>query len=486
MILIIDDKPENLFSLKTILTLNSFQVDTAQSGEEALKKVLKTTYALIILDVQMPGMDGFEVAEAISGYSKSKDVPIIFLSAASTEKKFITKGYSSGGVDYITKPIDTDILLLKVKTLYKLSEQTRQLNEMQVILRSEIEFRKQAQAETNAKAQELRSILESIPQLAFTTRSNGQIEYTNSQWLNYVTVHDRFPVAHPGDESIDTAFGQALPSGKPFELEIRIKRITDDVYRYHLLRVVPLWENNTIVRWVGTFTDIDDQKQAIKRKDEFISIASHELKTPLTTIKAYMQLLERITREGTAKNYVEKALFQVNKLDNLITDLLDISRIESGKMKFEKKKFSFEPMLSDILDMARQTYPGFRFERKGNAQADVFGDETRLEQVLVNFISNSVKYSAEKKEVYIETTITEENKLQVAVKDFGIGIPKEHQEHLFKKFYRVEDSAHGAQGLGIGLYICAEILQRHNCDYGVHSEPSEGTTFYFCIPLNYS
>ncbi|MEO5564735.1 MAG: ATP-binding protein [Chitinophagaceae bacterium] len=484
MILIIDDKPENLFSLKTILSLHSFPVDTAESGEEALKKVLKNSYALIILDVQMPGMDGFEVAEALSGYSKSKDVPIIFLSAASTEKKFITRGYTSGGIDYITKPIDPDILLLKVKTFYKLFEQTRQLNEMQDILRSEIEFRKKAQAEINARAIELKSILESIPQLAFTTRGTGEIEYANSQWLNYVNSTSRFPAAHPDDKSIELSFTKALPDGIPFELEVRIKRFTDNEYRYHLLRVLPVWENSTIVRWVGTFTDIDDQKQAIKRKDEFISIASHELKTPLTTIKAYVQLLERVLTDDTAKNYVNKTLFQVNKLDLLIADLLDISKIESGKMKFDKKKFKFEPMLSGIIDMARQTYPDFHFEQKGKADAEIYGDETRLEQVLVNFISNSVKYSASKKEVQIETSITGENKLRVAVKDYGIGIAKEHQPNLFKKFYRVEDQVKTTQGLGIGLYICAEILQRHNCEYGVNSEPADGTTFYFSIPLN--
>lgn len=484
MILIIDDKQENLFSLKTILSLHSFPVDTAQSGEEALKKVLKNTYALIILDVQMPGMDGFEVAEALSGYSKSKDVPIIFLSAASTEKKFITKGYTAGGIDYITKPIDPDIFLLKVKTLYKLSEQTRQLNEMQEVLRSEIEFRKQAQAETQAKALELKFILESIPQLAFTTRANGEIEYTNSQWLKYINSREHFPVAHPEDKSIEQSFQAAIPLGKPIEKEIRIKRITDHEYRCHLLRVLPIWENNSIVRWVGTFTDIEDQKLANRRKDEFISIASHELKTPLTTIKAYVQLLERTTKDGPAKTYVDRTLTQVNKLDNLITDLLDISRIENGKMRFEKKRFRFEPMLSTVLDMAQQTYPDFKFEKKGIVDAEIYGDETRLEQVLVNFISNSVKYSADIKEVCVEAKITPDNKLFVAVKDFGIGIPKEHQASLFDKFYRVENNGKRAQGLGIGLYICAEILRRHNGDYGVQSEPSKGTTFYFSIPLN--
>src|SRR6185503_4297087 len=115
MILIVDDRQENIFSLQKLLELNNFKVDTASSGEDALRKILKNTYSLIILDVQMPGMDGFEVAEAVSGYSRSKDIPIIFLSAINTEKKFITKGYSSGAIDYITKPFDPDILLLKVK-----------------------------------------------------------------------------------------------------------------------------------------------------------------------------------------------------------------------------------------------------------------------------------------------------------------------------------------------------------------------------------
>ena len=118
MILIVDDLPENIIALKSVLEKNDFQVDTASSGEEALKKILKNSYVLIILDVQMPGMDGFEVAEAITGYSKAKDTAIIFLSAANIEKNFITKGYSSGGLDYITKPVDTQILLLKVK-LYR-------------------------------------------------------------------------------------------------------------------------------------------------------------------------------------------------------------------------------------------------------------------------------------------------------------------------------------------------------------------------------
>ncbi len=141
MILIVDDKQENLFSLKTLLQVNLYDADTASSGEDALKKILRNEYELIILDVQMPGMDGYEVAEIITGYSKSKDIPIIFLSAVNIDKRFITKGYTSGGVDFVTKPFDADLLLLKIKTFSNLYKQTKELNDIKNNLEQKVEER---------------------------------------------------------------------------------------------------------------------------------------------------------------------------------------------------------------------------------------------------------------------------------------------------------------------------------------------------------
>jgi len=149
MILIVDDKPENLYSLKTLLQLNLFEVETASSGEEALKKILKNEYELIILDVQMPGMDGYEVAEAVSGYSKSKNIPIIFLSAVNIDKRFITKGYASGGIDYVVKPFDPDLLILKVKTFHRLYKQTQELARIQATLEQKVEERTRELVEIN-------------------------------------------------------------------------------------------------------------------------------------------------------------------------------------------------------------------------------------------------------------------------------------------------------------------------------------------------
>jgi signal transduction histidine kinase len=367
MILIVDDTPENLISLKKVLEKHDFEVDTASSGEEALRKVLRNEYVLIILDVQMPGMDGFEVAEAISGYSKAKETAIIFLSAANTETRFITKGYSSGGLDYITKPVDMSVLLLKVKTFYRIYEQSRKLIEIQTALLEEIEFRKQA-------------------------------EY---------------------------------------------------------------------------------------KKDEFISIASHELKTPLTSVKGYVQLLERSIDKGdveTVKKHLLKAQTQLEKLNNLIADLLDISKIESGKLKFNKQNFFIGDLLKNIVEVMAQSFPDYKITINGKVEHCVFGDEMRIEQVIINFLTNAIKYSPGTNEVLIN--VREENeRIYLGVRDYGIGIAPEQQKNLFEKFYRVEETALHFQGLGIGLYISSEIIRRHGGEVGVQSTLGEGSEFYFEIPL---
>ena len=368
MILIVDDRPENLISLQKVLQANNFEVDTASSGEDALKKVLKNNYVLIILDVQMPDMDGFEVAEAISGFSKAKDTAIIFLSAVNTELRFITKGYLNGGLDYITKPVDINVLLLKIKTFYRIYEQSRKLNEVQEKLLEEIEFRKLAE----------------------------------------------------------------------------------------------------------------------NKKDEFISIASHELKTPLTRVKGYIQLLQRsLSRDDKtmAENHLAKASTQLEKLNDLIVDLLDISKIESGKLKFNMQSFCADNMVNNAIEMLQQANPDFKINKLGKTNEMVFGDEIRLEQVVINFITNAIKYAPGTNQVNVTINI-KDGQLYLSVKDFGIGIPKEQQQKIFDKFYRVEENSNRFNGLGIGLYICAEIIARHGGKIGVNSVIDEGSEFYFIIPTD--
>lgn len=190
MVLIVDDTPENLFSLQKTLESHNLETETAASGEEALKKVLKNHYDLIILDVQMPGMDGYEVAETLAGFNKAKNIPILFLSAINKDKKFITRGYASGGMDYITKPVDPDILLLKVKNFIRFSRQTQELQKMQLKLQQEIEIRKKAQKSLDDLVQNLELAVSS--RTLELTESNQKLEASNHDLQQFASVasHD--------------------------------------------------------------------------------------------------------------------------------------------------------------------------------------------------------------------------------------------------------------------------------------------------------
>ncbi|MEN4762616.1 MULTISPECIES: response regulator [unclassified Chryseobacterium] len=491
MILIVDDNHSNLYSLKKLLESKDFQVDTADSGEEALGKALKNNYALIILDVQMPDMDGFEVAETLAGYSKTKEVPIIFLSAVNTEKRFITKGYASGGKDYVTKPVDPEILMLKVKTFYNLQEQNMAMKKTQQSLELEVKGRRESQGIMKSQIDHFHLMLESLPQIAFTLNEEGIVDFVNCKWFDYSNAEQEFPETHPDDLNIKEEFERCKKKGKFLELEVRIKNIKTGDYRYHLLRVTPARDENSIKNWVGTFTDIDDQKKVEKEKDEFLSIASHELKTPLTSIKAYVQLLDRklkLEKESAEAGFMVKVHDQIEKLNTLITDLLDVSKIENGKLKINKKPASLENVISNAIETILQTHD----ENKVKIKRDGFipdilipFDEIRIEQVLINFLTNAIKYSPQNNQVIVTTFVDEEEQeVKVNVTDFGIGIPDFKQEAVFNKFYRVEESSLQFQGMGIGLFICSEIIKQHHGHIGVSSIVDEGSTFYFTLPLN--
>jgi len=183
MVLIVDDIRANIIALKKTLELHNIDVDSAESGEEALKKILKTDYCLIIMDVQMPGLDGFEVVKILSGNKRTKDIPVIFLSALNTEKKYIFKGYETGAVEYITKPVDSDLLILKVKTFIKIYEQQNELKAIKDLLSKEIKIRKEAQDNLEIK------IAERTKELV---QKNEELELRNHelQQFSWVVSHD--------------------------------------------------------------------------------------------------------------------------------------------------------------------------------------------------------------------------------------------------------------------------------------------------------
>jgi PAS domain S-box-containing protein len=340
----------------------------------------------------------------------------------------------------------------------------------------------------------LRLVFESMPQMAWTATADGALNYLNSRWYEYTgqpQVMDEMEgwkyAQHPRDLSeVVEKWQHSVISGEVFEHESRFKRTADATWRWHLTRAVPIQnERNEIIMWVGTCTDIHDQKQLIDQKDEFIGIASHELKTPLTSMKAYVQLMERTLELGqvdTVKGYVQKANVYVDRLTDLISDLLDVSRIQGGRLQFDTSVFDFDSMVRDTVESIQSISPMHRLYVKGNTGKQLTADRQRVEQVLTNLLTNAIKYSPNhtEVEVLIESL---PDAVKISVKDQGMGIPKEKQSKVFDRFYRVDNTNKNISGLGIGLFICAEIVKRHKGTIGVESDYGKGAIFHFTIPL---
>jgi PAS domain S-box-containing protein len=270
-ILLVDDRPENLTALSAVLEPLGQNLVFAASGLEALRHLLSEDFAVILLDVRMPGMDGFETVSFIKQRERSRDIPIIFLSALSTDASFVFKGYTVGAVDYLSKPFDPHILRSKVSVFVDLYRKNAEIKRQAELLRlSEQREQERALEELKRKNErEYRDLAESMPQIVWMGGRDGRATYYNSRWFEYTgfAKSDREPwpeVLHPEDaEGYQRRWEWAVETGEPCEAEYRLRRASDGCYRWHLSRALPMSdETGEVVSWIGTSTDIDDQKRA--------------------------------------------------------------------------------------------------------------------------------------------------------------------------------------------------------------------------------
>jgi two-component system, OmpR family, sensor kinase len=219
------------------------------------------------------------------------------------------------------------------------------------------------------------------------------------------------------------------------------------------------------------------------KKDEFIGIASHELKTPLTSIKAYIQLLERSDLKEQERKYVTKANSNVKKLNNLIGDLLDVSKVQSGQLRLNIAPFELRKMISESVENVQHMYSSHKLIVQGQIpDVTLTGDILRLEQAMNNLLLNAIKYSPAADAVYIRTQLLKKE-VKIEVIDQGIGVAEENHQKIFDRFYRAKELSPVISGLGMGLFISSEIIKRHNGNIGVYSNPDQGSTFYIVLPL---
>ncbi|WP_179415420.1 ATP-binding protein [Mucilaginibacter sp. E4BP6] len=340
-----------------------------------------------------------------------------------------------------------------------------------------------------ASESRFRFMLNAIPQQVWTATADGALDYVNQVVCDdfgynteEIVGHGWQAFIHPDDlENCLKKWLKALETGNEYVVEFRLK-FKDGNYVWHLARAVPFAENKEILLWLGTNTNIDLQKMNEQRKDEFLSIASHELKTPLTSIKAYNQIVQKISDPEKLRPFLKKSADHIARLERLIGDLLDVTKINAGKIYYAQEPVNFRELMAHTVESVQHTTSSHEIILQTVPEITYSGDQLRLEQVLHNFLSNAVKYSPEAGKILVNGKVDEDN-IIVSVQDFGIGIARENIDKLFNRYYRVDNTAMRFEGLGLGLFISAEILRKHGGSFWIESEIGKGSTFYFRLPL---
>ena len=354
---------------------------------------------------------------------------------------------------------------------------------------------KQRRAEKDFKEseQKFRSMMETIPQIAWTNTVDLEVNFFNQRWYDYTGLDFNESqqsgwkkVIHP-DDLRDTfhQFNTILKTMKRGEFQTRLQA-SNKQYRWHLIQLKAIKdEKGKMQLWVGTATDIQELRLLQQQKDDFISIASHELKTPVTTLKLSLQLLNEL-KEGLSPPLIADLITQANRsLDRftvLIDDLLDASKVNDGQLHLNRKLIILSHTIGDWCSNVKlEGQHILKFE--GDMEVKVIADADRIIQVMVNLVNNAIKYAPDSK--VIKIIIEKVNGfVKVSVADKGPGIQPEKIPYLFQRYYQVESKGTKySTGLGLGLYIAAEIIKRHKGQIGVESEVGKGSTFWFTLPL---
>ncbi len=377
-VLLVDDEPKNLVALAAILAPLDVRLVEARSGFEALRHVLDEDFAVILMDVHMPELDGLETARLIKQRRRSHNTPIIFVTANDAGEGGIARGYRQGAVDYIVKPYEPDFLRAKVSVFVDLQVKRADLAQEESCRR-----REEREALTREGEHRFQALIDAMPLSIVATRPCGEIYYSYRCWSEYSGLPSplgakawTLPSLHPDDrERARAAWDQALADGRPFDLTCRLRRHGDGAYHWHLARSAPeLSSRHEITGWICTATDIDEQRRAEEAlgrllvqtedarqnaqeasclKDEFLAIVSHELRTPLTVILGWAKVLHapesRPDQAPRAVAAIERnALAQAR----LVGDLLDVSRALTGKLHLEVQPLDLRAVvLAEIEDL---------------------------------------------------------------------------------------------------------------------------------------
>ncbi|MFT3771842.1 MAG: response regulator [Minicystis sp.] len=531
-ILVVDDKPEAILAIEVALQGLEAEIVRAASGRDALRHVLRQTFAVILLDINMPGMDGFETAQLIRQHRNAAHTPIIFLTA-SGDDVHLYRGYQLGAVDFIFTPMNAEVLNTKVSVfvnLYRATERVRQ------------------QAESlRARATQLHKLTRASLLVSSAQSLEGIVRAVTDSARDVIGAHLAMTLLVPGRPEARPLTVAALserhaalrdrplalpPSLVTFARERNAPfRLTDRELGQHAdwltaegdgppLRgclIAPLTDidgrNMGLVllsdRAEGDFTDDDEavavqlaqlgsvavqnamhaaSREANRIKEEFIAVLSHELRTPLNAILGWTRILRAAPPDPEKwSRGLEVIERNVNAQNKLIEELLDVSRIASGKLDIESRRLALGPIVQAVVDATRPAADAKGLTMTLAIDVDlphVSGDPDRLQQVVGNLLSNAVKFTARGGKILVEVARRHDGAVELRVIDTGVGIPLDLQPFVFDRFWQADVGSkrhHG--GLGIGLAVVRHIVELHGGSVHVQSDgPGRGSAFAMRLP----
>lgn len=499
-VLIVDDKEENLFGMIQILKDVSMdgmpiEIITASSGNEALRIALHHNFALIILDVQMPEMDGYELAQLFRGKKETKKIPIMFISAVYTTEYSVFKGYKTGAVDFLSKPVDPRIIMSKVKTFMQLDQQKKELEQQRELLGV---------------------TLSSIGDAVIATDISGIINFINpvaeklTEWYKQEAIGQNiknvFPIINEQSrQAVENPLEKALKDGQISGLANDTILITRHKKEIPIDdSAAPIKINGSIQGAILVFRDITDRKKMEKSlllakeeadaanhaKSLFLANMSHELRTPLNSVIGFSGImLMGLTGEinDEQKKQLNMIKSSANHLLNLINDILDISKIESGRTEVFPEEFYINDVIQEVVNtvIPQVNEKGIELLEEIPEKILILSDRKFIKQILINLVSNAVKFT-ERGSVKIEAKILKNKHIEVRVIDTGYGIRKKDFGGLFEMFKQVDmSSTKKHEGTGLGLFLSKQLVTMLGGNITVKSEYGKGCEFTVSLPLKY-
>lgn len=526
-ILLVDDRAENLLALEAILEPLGQRLVRAQSGEDALRQLLERDFAVILLDVQMPGMNGFETAQMIKSRERTKFIPIIFLTAISKEEEYVFQGYSVGAVDYMFKPFQPAILRSKVQVFVELYLQQRRIAEQEQQIaeaeRNQLELRHMREmVQSEARFREIVSTamdaivsFDDAGKITLVNRAAEEMFATNAAGTIGQPITKFFPESitpeqvlaacsapHPQSLKARRSNGQqfpievsvsclALPTGKERTYTLIVRDVSDRVEHEDALKR----QARSLAESAEELTQLNEElnrrqlelERAMTARSRFYASMSHELRTPINAVLGYSTLLlERIYGPLNEKQVegIERTQKAARHLLELVNDVLDLSKIEAGKIDLRLQPVEFPGVIEDLFvtvrPLADEHGSPLSLEFADDAPVKVVSDPRRVRQILLNLLSNAIKFGRGKP-IHVACRRLDDGGVVVAVRDQGTGISIDDQERIFHEFVQL-GKTQLQDGTGLGLPISRRLAELLHGSLTVESTVGEGSTFCLRLP----